>query len=248
MRKLISAHPGFPRLFGGAVAKWLLSLLLAGAASAVTAEDAPVHAFDFEAPPPVPVYEWLASSEFSLERHADNRDRIEFFHARRALHFRVKKPSFGMVVHELDIPGARHVDLEWGVSDYPEGASYEHGVDNEAIMVYVFFGHDRLPSGEMFVPDSPYFIGFYLCPPGEDDIDQPYAGHHYKKTGRYICMAHPPEGEAVVTRIDLEEEFRHSFGKEFVPVISGISIEVDTTDSRNDGHAAAFIRRLAFYR
>jgi hypothetical protein len=211
------------------------------------AEDAPLHAFEFREAPPQPLYEWLAAGEFSLERHADDPDRIELYHADEALHIRVKKPSFGMVVHELDLPGANHLELDWGVSDFPEGASYEHGVDNEAIMVYVFFGHERLPSGEMFVPDSPYFIGFYLCPPDADDVDEPYAGHHYEKTGRYICMAHPQEGETVTTRIDLAEEFRHSFDKPYVPVISGISIEVDTTDSQNDGHAAAFIRRLAFY-
>ena len=114
-------------------------------------------------------------------------------------------------------------------------------------MVYVFFGRERLASGEFFVPDSPYFIGFYLCPPDTDEVDVPYAGHHYQEAGRYICMAHPEEGQAVTTLIDLEEEFRRSFNKPYVPVISGISIEMDTTDSGNDGHAAAFIRRLASY-
>jgi len=225
----------------------LFLLVAAICAGGAHAEDDHLYAFEFAATADESPYEWLAASEFSLERHADDPDRIELYHANDALHVRVKKPAFGMVVHELDIPGARHLELEWGVSDYPDGASYEHGVDNEAIMVYVFFGHERLPSGEMFVPDSPYFIGFYLCPPGVDDVDEPYAGHHYEKTGRYICMAHPAQGEMVKTRIDLEDEFQHSFERDFVPVISGISIEVDTTDSKNDGHAAAFIRRLAFY-
>ncbi|EED36318.1 hypothetical protein NOR51B_2268 [Luminiphilus syltensis NOR5-1B] len=225
--------------------QFLTSTLVATVA--LGAEESLLHEFDFSGVPGQAPYEWLAAREFSLERHADNRDRIELYHANEALHVRVKKPSFGMVVHELDLPGAKHLDLDWGVSDYPEGASYEQGVDNEAIMVYVFFGHERQSSGEMFVPDSPYFIGFYLCPPGPDDVDEPYAGHHYQKTGRYICMAHPEEGQSVTTRIDLEEEFSRSFDIPYVPVISGISIEVDTTDSKNDGHAAAFIRRLAFY-
>lgn len=217
------------------------------ASHGLAADEVPLHAFDFSGHSEQGVYEWLKASEFALERHADDPDRIELYHADEALHIQVKKPSFGMVVHELDLPGTRHMDVEWGVSDFPEGASYEHGVDNEAIMVYVFFGHEKLSSGEMFVPDSPYFIGFYLCPPDADDVDEPYAGHHYEKTGRYICMAHPGEGESITTRIDLEAEFRHSFDKPFVPVVSGVSIEVDTTDSENDGHAAAFIRRLAFY-
>ncbi|EED30539.1 hypothetical protein NOR53_451 [gamma proteobacterium NOR5-3] len=223
----------------------LIATLVAGVD--VHAENSALHEFNFSGEPTRTAYEWLTVSDFSLERHADNPDRIEFYHKDEALHLRVKKPSFGMAVHELDIPSARHLELLWGVSDFPEGASYEHGVDNEAIMLYVFFGHERQPSGEIFVPDSPYFIGFYLCPKGADDVNEPYAGHHYKKTGRYICVEHPAEGETIVSRIDLEEEFRRSFDKPYVPVVSGVSIEVDTTGSGNDGHAAAFIRRLAFY-
>jgi len=227
---------------------FLASLLYVfGATSAESEENQPLHVFDFARRDVAPAYGWLAASNFELERHADDRDRIELSQDDGGLHVRVKKPSFGLVLHELDLPGARHLELQWGVSDFPDGASYERGIDNEAIMVYVFFGHERLPSGELFIPDSPYFIGFYLCPPDADAVDEPYAGHHYKKTGRYICMAHPDEGEIVSTRVDLEEEFRHSFDRPFVPVVSGVSIEVDTTDSGNDGHAAAFIRRMAFY-
>jgi hypothetical protein len=229
-------------------ARAVLAFVLLSIGRLAGAQDAALYAYEFSAVPGESPYDWLAASAFSLKRHANDPDRIELFHADGALHMRAKRPAFGMVVHELDIPETRHVELEWGVSDFPEGASYEHGVDNEAIMVYVFFGHERLPSGEMFVPDSPYFIGFYLCPASGDAVDKPYAGHHYEKTGRYICMDHPEEGQAVTTRIDLEAEFRNSFERDFVPVVSGISIEVDTTDSENDGHAAAFIRRLAFYR
>jgi hypothetical protein len=224
------------------------SLLFSTMSVADDSEDEPLHVFDFAGDRKQPAYDWLEASKFELERHADDRRHIELNRAEDGLHLKVKKPSFGMVVHELDVPGAKHLELHWGVSDFPEGASYQRGVDNEAIMVYVFFGHDRQPSGELLVPASPYFIGFYLCPPEADDVDEPYAGHHYQKTGRYICMAHPGEGEPVKIRIDLEKEFRRSFNRPYVPVISGVSIEVDTTDSGNDGHAAAFIRRLAFYR
>ena len=113
---------------------------------------------------------------------------VEFFRSNGALHIVAKEPAFGIAVKQVDVPAAKTLRLHWGVSDYPEGVSYQHGVDNEAIMVYVFFGHKRLPSGEIFVPDSPYFIGFYLCPPDSDVTEQPYKGHHYEKTGRYICV------------------------------------------------------------
>ena len=239
--------PGAGALLTGTLF-WLALCL--GAASGAGATDAAagatIHAFEFTGERSLTAYEWLAYRAFRLEKHAEDRDRIELYHADDALHLKVKKPAFGLIVHEQDIPGARYVRLEWGVSDYPDGASYEHGVDNEAIMVYVFFGHERLPSGEIFVPDSPYFIGFYLCQPGSDRTEQPYVGHHYKKTGRYICVDHPPEGKAAVTLLDLEEEFVRSFGLETVPAVSGISIEVDTTDSKNDGRAASFLQRIEF--
>jgi hypothetical protein len=211
------------------------------------ADEDPLHVFEFAGQPGMSSYAWLEQKRFSLERQADDPKRIELYHADEALHIRVKRAAFGMVVHEQDILGARHASLRWGVSDFPEGASYEHGIDNEALMVYVFFGHERMDSGEMFVPDSPYFIGFYLCPAGGDAVDQPYSGNHYKKTGRYICMDHPAPGQSVETRIDLAEEFRKSFGIDSVPMVSGVSIEVDTTDSKNDGKAAAFIEQIAFY-
>ena len=226
-----------------------LAMCLGAAGGAYAAEATPgttLHTFDFTGQRSLSAYEWLAHQAFRLEKHADDRARIELYHADDALHLKVKKPAFGLIVHEQDITGARHVRLHWGVSDYPEGASYEHGVDNEAIMVYVFFGHERLPSGEIFVPDSPYFIGFYLCQPGTDQAEQPYVGHHYKKTGRYVCVDHPPEGETAVTTIDLASEFARSFGLEAVPTVSGISIEVDTTDAKNDGKAAAFLQRIEF--
>lgn len=217
------------------------------ALSVNAADDDPLHVFNFAGQPGMSSYEWLDEKRFSLERHADDPKYIELYHADEALHIRAKRAAFGMVAHEEDISGARYASLDWGVSSFPDGASYEHGIDNEALMVYVFFGHERVDSGEMFIPDSPYFIGFYLCPADGDAVDQPYSGNHYKKTGRYICMDHPSLGQSVETRIDLEEEFRRSFNMPFVPVISGVSIEVDTTDSKNDGQAAAFIRRLAFY-
>ena len=96
------------------------------AAAAISAEDAPLHLFEFEEPPSKPVYEWLAEQDFLLERHAANRKRIELYHADGAMHVRVKRPSFGLVVHELDVPQARHLELSWGISKYPAGASYQH--------------------------------------------------------------------------------------------------------------------------
>lgn len=189
---------------------------------------------------------WLERNGFELHRDAEKTNHIELSHRDGLLHVTVKRPSFGLAARALEAPRARRLRLHWGVSDYPDGASYEHGVDNEAIMVYVFFGKDKLDSGEMLVPDSPYFVGFYLCPPDGDRVDTPFVGHHYRKTGRYECVDHPGEGKAVVSEIKLDAEFARSFGLDAMPSVSGFSIEVDTTDSANDGHAAAFLDRLEF--
>ena len=247
-RDIVTPPPISATARHGGLCRLAAALLCALCARNAVAADDVALALDFDGKPGLTTYQWLDERDFQLKKHAADPKKIEFFHADGALHLRVKKPAFGMVIHEADVPDANRLRLQWGVSDYPDGVSYQHGVDNEAIMVYVFFGHERMPSGELLVPDSPYFIGFYLCQAGTDEKEQPYVGHHYQKTGRYICVDHPGEGAEAVTSIDLRQEFRHSFALETVPPVSGISIEVDTTDAGNDGHAAAFLRKLEFLR
>ena len=96
-----------------------------------------------------------------LKQDAEDEHKINLYHAEDALYIHVTKPAFGIFLHEEDIPEAKHVRLHWGVSTYPEGASYEHGIDS-------------------------------------------------------------------------------------IPPVSGISIEVDTTASKNDGKAASFLQRIEF--
>ena len=187
--------------------RWVLAILsvalVVGASQPAFAASDLILALDFSGEPGVETYQWLDQKNFVLKHDASNPDKIEIFHAQGALHLRAKKPAFGMVIHEVDVLGAKRMLVHWGVADYPDGASYQQGVDNEAIMIYVFFGHERQPSGELLVPDSPYFIGFYLCQAGTDALNQSYLGHHFKKTGRFICLDHPPEGETAVEEVDL---------------------------------------------
>jgi hypothetical protein len=232
------------RSSGGLLASFFL--LLWSARTSATAPTSLIHEVDFAGESGVSTYSWLEARKFILAHDAKDKDKITLSQSAGALHLHVVEQAFGFIIHEQDVPGANHVRLHWGVSSYPDGAAYERGVDNEAIMVYVFFGHEKFPSGSLFVPDSPYFIGFYLCQEGVDTLEKAYVGHHYKKTGRYICVDHPESNEKVVTEIDLGEEFRKSFGRDDVPAVSGMSIEVDTTDSQNDGKAAAFLQRIEF--
>ncbi len=208
--------------------------------------DAVLRTFDFGGSPHPEPIDWLEDLRFELKHHFTDSGKIELSRRADGLHVRTRKKAFGIMLHEEDIPGARHLRLHWGVSDYPDGASWERGVDDEAIMVYVFFGHETFDSGSFIIPDSPYFLGFFLCAPGTDRLEKPYEGRYFHKSGRYICVDHPEPGVAAVSEVDLAEEFRSTFGLDTVPTVSGISIEVDTTHERNDGYAAAFISRLEF--
>jgi hypothetical protein len=207
---------------------------------------APLYELDFSGSPGLSTYDWLKQKGFELKQDAADKDKILLSQSDGALRLDVKEQAFGLIIREKDLPGANSLRLHWGVSEYPDGASYQRGVDNEAIMFYVFFGQKKLPSGSMFIPDSPYFLGFFLCQDGSDALEKPYVGHHFKKSGRYICVEHPGTGKTTVTELDLVKAFRDSFDLDHVPAVSGISIEVDTSDSKNDGKASAFLQRVEF--
>ena len=130
----------------------------------------------------------LEQHGFELHRDAVRENHIQLSHHAGLLHILVKRPSFGLAARRLNAPRARTLRLHWGMSDYPDGASYGHGVDNEATRFYVFFGEERRDSGEVLIPDSPYFVGFYLCPPDRDQVYTHFVGHLYEKIGRYECV------------------------------------------------------------
>jgi hypothetical protein len=72
------------------------------------------------------------------------------------------------------------VKIEWGVIKYPKGASYEGKVNNEALLVLVFFGDEKISSGHLTIPDSPYFIGLFLG--RHDKVNKAYKGSISRQT------------------------------------------------------------------
>jgi len=210
------------------------------------ASDEPLHRFDFAGDGSRDARRHLEAQGFQLKHDMSDEDKISLLHKEGALHLHTRENAFGIMLHEAEVHDARRLRLHWGIGDYPDGASYEHGVDNEALMIYVFFGHEKFSSGSLLLPKSPYFIGFYLCAAGTDDLEMPYRGNYYEKAGRFICVDHPSEGRETVTELDLHDEFRKSFDLDRAPSVSAISVEVDTMHSENDGHAAAFLRTLEF--
>ena len=101
----------------------------------------------------------------------------------------------------------------------------------------------------MFIPDSPYFVGLYLCH-ADDRVGHPYVGRYFKKGGRYVCVDRPAAGEMVTTRFDLLAAYRRYFDRERDddPAVSGLALALDTKKAGGRGRTSAFIREIRFYR
>ena len=151
----------------------------------------------------------------------------------------------GFLINEgVDLEKFSAIRIEWGILKYPEGATYEDRVNNEALMVIVSFGHDRMPSGHFAIPSSPYFIGLFLGK--EEEVNKGYKGKYFRKSGRFVCLGNPKPGETVISEYDLISAFKRKYEKDEVPLISGIALAVDTSSSDDGGKAAAFIKRIEF--
>ncbi len=197
-----------------------------------------------------PIDDWLLGKGFSFEQDARKRNRIDLDVDDNGLVLEAKRKAFGLMPNEsVNVPEFTFVEVDWGVSRFPEGVSYEQGVRNEAIMVMIFMGDEKQPSGSVFIPNSPYFVGLFLCH-DDDKINHPYVGAHFKKGGRYVCGDQPKEGELVTTRFNLLEAYRSYFDKERDddPAVSGIALALDTKKADGGGKSSAFVKEIRFYR
>ena len=197
-----------------------------------------------------PVEDWLQGKGFQFKEDMRRRDYIDLDVGERGLVLEAKRRAFGFMPNEsVNVPEFTYVEIDWGVNKFPVGASYEQGVRNEAIMVFIFMGDQRQPSGSLFIPDSPYFVALFLCH-GDDRINHPYVGSYFKKSGRYVCGDRPEDGQLVTTRFDLLEAYRTYFDKERDddPAISGLALALDTKKAGDGGKSSAFIREIRFYR
>ena len=96
----------------------------------------------------------------------------------------------------------------------------------------------------MLVPDSPYFIGLFLCQ--TDPIGRPYKGRYFKAGGRYVCVDRAKAGESVTTEFAIDKAFKSYFGLGKTPDISGVGIAIDTDSAKGKGTAKSFIREIEF--
>ena len=227
----------------------VLIVYLSGLASPPTgAEELTTDFLDFTDFAEGSAEDWLRKKGFTLVRDAKKRDRLDINVDDHRLVLEAKVPALGLLMNEsINIATFSEIEIDWGVLRYPDGASYENAVNNEAVMVYVFMGDERLSSGSFLIPDSPYFIGLYLCK--DDRINHPYVGRYFKKAGRYVCVGRPEPGRRITSKFDLLSAYRAYFDKEGDddPAISGIAIAVDTTKSGDGGKSLAFIVRIQVF-
>jgi hypothetical protein len=190
------------------------------------------------------VDQWLGTKGFKLEKDARDRRLLQLSVAKDVLILEAKRRLRGFLLNDsLKLEKVSTIRIEWGIIQYPQDVSYARKVNNEALMLYVFFGRERVSSGSVFIPDSPYFIGLFLCDDGQ--VNFPYKGQYFHTGGRFVCLGQPKPNETIVSEFDLGAAFRRYFGKN-MPGITGVGLGVDTSAAGRNGTAEAFIKSIEF--
>jgi hypothetical protein len=223
--------------------KLLLLAVFIGPVTALDAADV-IYSLDFTTQPSGSALPWLRQQgfQFKLGFEALN-PRFE----NGALVLSTEGPEAGVVGYTFaagrELAGVERLRIVWGVSKFPEGADWEHGVNRTAIAVMASFGHERLSSGLPFgIFAAPYFISPFI---GRKEIEgKTYTGRFWKKGGRYVCIKSPNVGDVVVTDLNVDQFFRKLFNKTPTPPVTAIGIQMNTKGT--EGKAAAFIRKIEF--
>jgi len=193
-----------------------------------------------------PVDEWLGTRGFKFEKDAKNRTLLGLSIIDRTLELSANGRLTGFILNDsINLDNVGRVRINWGVRRYPEEASYEKKVNNEALMLYIFFGKEKISSGHVLIPNSPYFIGLFLCQ--DEQVNLPYMGRYFHAGGRFVCLGKPYPGEMVVSEFDLDRRFKTYFRKQQTPCITGIGFGVDTSKAGGGGKGAAFIKSIEFF-
>jgi hypothetical protein len=222
------------------------SLDSANAASANA--DSPEQPFviDFSGYTGGTVDQWLIRRGYKLERDAKNRSLLGLSINDRALELTANGRLTGFILNDsINLDKVHKVRVEWGIRRYPQETSYERKVNNEALMLYFFFGKEKMPSGHILIPDSPYFIGLFLCQ--DEQVNVPYKGRYFHTGGRFVCLGKPSPGETVDSEFDLDREFKSYFGKQQTPGVTGIGLGIDTSKAGQGGKAGAYLRSIEFF-
>jgi hypothetical protein len=191
------------------------------------------------------VDDWLRARHFTFEKDAKNRRLLQLSVANDTLTLEAKGHLSGFLFNDaVNVEKITRIRINWGIIQYPVDVSYQRKVNNEALMLYVFFGTEKISSGHVLIPNSPYFIGLFLCQ--DEQIDFPYKGRYFHTGGRFVCLGKPKPNETVVSEFDLDTAFKRYFDKSRTPGITGIGFGIDTSKAGEGGAAAAFIKSIEF--
>jgi len=203
------------------------------------------HLIDFASYKGGSVDDWLKTQNYVFERDAKKRGLLNLSIKDGVLTLEAKGRMSGFILNDsVNVERTRKIRITWGVKKYPQEVSYEKKVNNEALMLYVFFGKEKMPSGSVVIPNSPYFIGLFLCQ--DEEINFPYKGHYFHAGGRFVCLDKPEPGRMIVSEFDLDRNFKTYFDKKETPGITGIGFGVDTSKAGGSGDGAAFIKSVEF--
>ena len=139
-RPLTLASSSLARLLSG------LACLITGAIGANSAPAGEV-AYEFEAQSKG-ARDWLANEGFEFKLDADNPSLARFALGDRGLTIETLGPAEPLLARpNLNVAQPAHLTVTWGINRYPVGADWDAGANNEAVMVIVFFGAEKLSGG-----------------------------------------------------------------------------------------------------
>jgi hypothetical protein len=191
------------------------------------------------------VDKWLETQNYKLERDARNRNLLALSISDGILTLEEKGRMSGFILnHSVNLDKVQKVRINWGITKYPLEASYQNKVNNEALMIYILFGKEKISSGHILIPNSPYFIGLFLCQ--DEQVNYPYKGRYFHEGGRFVCLGKPEPGHITLSEFDLDRGFKSYFAKTKTPGITAIAFGADTSKAGGDGTGGAFIKSIEF--
>jgi hypothetical protein len=192
-----------------------------------------------------PVHEWLREHGYRLERDAKNGNLLGLSITDQTFNIDVKARMSGFILNDqINLDNIKLIRINWGIKRYPKDVSYNRQVNNEALMLYIFFGKEKVSSGHVLIPNSPYFIGLFLCQ--DDEVNYPYLGRYFHIGGRFVCLGKPQPDQSIVSEFNLDQAFKSYFSKSATPGITGIGFGIDTSKAGDGGKGGAFIKTIQF--
>jgi hypothetical protein len=94
------------------------------------------------------VDDWLRARHFTFEKDAKDRRLLQLSIANDTLALKANGHLSGFLLDDaVNVEKTTRIRINWGIIQYPVDASYQRKVNNEALMLYVFFGTEKISSG-----------------------------------------------------------------------------------------------------